>query len=190
MGERRPPEAAALQPHERRALEILFGRSKCPVEISRRAGITGGAKVRLQRGFAKWTRLVGEGAKQHGWFDERSSRWRAAVRAGGVVLAAGSLLAMFVFSVTAPRVAILVLEGIPLGIVGSVLAFAIDRRSQEGADEFRRWRGFQRFLRAFSQMKDQPVPALALWEHFLVYAIPLGVADRNGKHQEMLHSAR
>src|SRR3989304_1676051 len=68
---------------------------------------------------------------------ERSSRWRAAVRAGGVVLAAGSLLAMFVFSVTAPRVAILVLEGIPLGIVGSVLAFAIDRRAQEGADAFR-----------------------------------------------------
>ena len=38
-------------------------------------------------------------------------------------------------------------------------------------------------------MKDQPVPALAVWEHYLVYAIPLGVADRVLRQLRALYPA-
>jgi uncharacterized membrane protein len=178
-----------LLPYERHALQMLFGRKGRPVRLTRFGGIGGEAKARLQRSFKKWAQQVAKTGERHGFFDERSRRLRVTVKTLGVLLAIGSFLAFFVVPFFSARAAIILLEGIPLGMLLSVLSFAIDRRSQKGADEYRRWRGFQRFLQDFSQMKDQPVPALAVWEHYLVYAIPLGVADRVLRQLRALYPA-
>ena len=74
-----------------------------------------------------------------------------------------------------------VIQGIAVGISGMVLlagSGAVRRRSQRGADDLGRWKGFRRFLRDFSEMPRAELPSLAIWEHYLVYAVPLGVADR------------
>jgi uncharacterized membrane protein len=72
--------------------------------------------------------------------------------------------------------------GIAAVIVSAVVLFAgggaLKRRSQRGADDLRRWQGFRRFLLDFSEMPRAELPSLVLWEHYLVYAVPLGVADR------------
>lgn len=51
-------------------------------------------------------------------------------------------------------------------------------RSIYGSNQFARWKAFKNFLQDFSNLKDAEPPSLVLWEHFLVYAISLGVAQR------------
>ena len=67
------------------------------------------------------------------------------------------------------------------GIVGFALipgSFAIMRRTPQAADALHRWQAFRRYLTDFSRLQEYPPPAVTLWEHYLVYAITLGVADR------------
>ncbi len=136
------PSADDLLPYESRALQMLFGRKGRPVRLTRVGGIGGEAKVRLQRSFNKWAQQVARAAERHGFFDERSRRLRATVKTLGVLLAIGSFLSFFVAPFFSARAAIILLEGIPLGILLAILSFAIDRRSQKGADEYRSGGGF------------------------------------------------
>jgi uncharacterized membrane protein len=50
--------------------------------------------------------------------------------------------------------------------------------TEYGADQLARWRSFRRFLLHFSKMDRSTVPSLAIWEHYLVYAVILGVAKQ------------
>ena len=47
-----------------------------------------------------------------------------------------------------------------------------------GADQLMKWRAFRKFLLHFSAMERSAVPALIIWEHYLVYAVVLGVAKQ------------
>ncbi|HEY3247385.1 MAG TPA: DUF2207 domain-containing protein [bacterium] len=68
---------------------------------------------------------------------------------------------------------------IPLGIVLiAIAAKALSRRTPEAALEVKRWDAFARFMSDFSSFKDAGPQVLPLWEHYLVYATALGVADR------------
>lgn len=60
------------------------------------------------------------------------------------------------------------------GVLG--VSPTIKRRTIKGATEYEQWDALRRFLLDFSELKDAPIEAVALWEHFLVYAVPLGVA--------------
>lgn len=51
-------------------------------------------------------------------------------------------------------------------------------RSIYGSNQFAKWKAFKSFLQDFSNLKDAEPPSLVLWEHFLVYAISLGVAEK------------
>ncbi len=57
-----------------------------------------------------------------------------------------------------------------------IYSLLIRRRSKYGVEQFKMWKAFKRFLRHFSQLDKADLPAVTLWEHFLVYAITLGVA--------------
>ena len=41
-----------------------------------------------------------------------------------------------------------------------------------------KWKGFKRFLKHFSKMEEKDYGSIVLWEHYLVYAIGLGIADK------------
>jgi uncharacterized membrane protein len=57
-----------------------------------------------------------------------------------------------------------------------IYSLVIRRRSRYGVEQFKMWKAFRKFLRHFSQLDKADLPAVVLWEHFLVYAITLGVA--------------
>ncbi|MGY6499412.1 MAG: DUF2207 family protein [Acidimicrobiales bacterium] len=59
---------------------------------------------------------------------------------------------------------------LPLGVLHRARTPAGTRRDME-------WRGLQRFLRDFSRLDEAPVGHLALWDHYLVAATALGVAE-------------
>lgn len=57
-----------------------------------------------------------------------------------------------------------------------IYSLLIRRRSRYGVEQFKMWKAFKRFLQHFSQIDKAELPAVVLWEHYLVYAITLGVA--------------
>lgn len=64
--------------------------------------------------------------------------------------------------------------------VGIIFAFYVNqikRRSYQGNEDYVRWMAFKNFLMDFSSFDDYPMPSIVIWEHYLVYATELGIAE-------------
>lgn len=48
--------------------------------------------------------------------------------------------------------------------------------SQKGVDQYSMWMAFKKFLLTFSKMDRAELPSIEIWDHYLVYAVSLGVA--------------
>jgi len=68
-------------------------------------------------------------------------------------------------------------------ILGLLVIVFFPRRwyTSYGTEQITKWKAFRRYLLDFSQIGDSSIPSLALWEHYLVYAVALGFADRAAK---------
>ncbi len=62
------------------------------------------------------------------------------------------------------------------GVLQAVLSFLLRRRSYKAALQFCQWAAFRKFLLHFSQIKEALPSSMEIWEHYLVYAVGLGVA--------------
>lgn len=89
---------------------------------------------------------------------------------------------IFVFIGTS---ALAVFTGNPIGFLASlggvILLIAgafLRRRSPMGSTHLAMWQAFRRFLLHFSSLDRADVPSLIIWEHYLVYAVALGVAKQ------------
>ncbi|NLB21117.1 MAG: DUF2207 domain-containing protein, partial [Clostridium sp.] len=73
--------------------------------------------------------------------------------------------------------------GIILASFGGLMLFGliamnfVRKYSLKGAEHTAMWNAFKKFLLDFSNMRDAEVPSLVIWEHYLVYATSLGVAE-------------
>lgn len=78
---------------------------------------------------------------------------------------------------------------IALSLVGIVWVSAystkVIRRTKEANEDYVKWKAFRKFLTDFSSMKDYPMPSVTIWEHYLVYATTLGVANLVEKQLRM-----
>ena len=63
-------------------------------------------------------------------------------------------------------------------IIYLVYIASIKKRSVKGNEDFVKWKAFRDFLLDFGNLKDYPMPGVVVWEHFLVYATSLKVADK------------
>ncbi len=50
------------------------------------------------------------------------------------------------------------------------------KRTRYGVEQTAMWKAFKRFLLHFSNLDKAEIPSIIIWEHYLVYAISLGVA--------------
>lgn len=50
--------------------------------------------------------------------------------------------------------------------------------TQQGADEQEKWKALARYMEEYSLLNEKEVPALVLWEKYLVYATAFGIADK------------
>ncbi len=124
------------------------------------------------RRFKSWRGLAKREAKRLGVVDPVSKKMCGVAAGLGFIvfflsIVLGAMLSSPVFFAS--------------GLIGFALipaSFAILRRTPEAARQLHRWQAFRRYLTDFSQLERYPAPAVALWEHYLVYAITLGVADR------------
>lgn len=68
--------------------------------------------------------------------------------------------------------------GIVAGLVLAPLGILHRSRTPAGTRRHAEWKGLKKFLADFSTLDDAPVGHLVLWEHYLVAATALGVADQ------------
>lgn len=72
---------------------------------------------------------------------------------------------------------------IGLIVLGGVMIFGlialnfVRKYSRRGVEHKAMWEAFRKFLQDFSNMKEAEIPSLVIWEHYLVYATSLGVAE-------------
>ena len=73
--------------------------------------------------------------------------------------------------------------GVILAIISIMILFGlaalnfVRKLSLKGAEHTAMWSAFKKFLLDFSNLKEAEVPSLVIWEHYLVYATSLGIAE-------------
>lgn len=116
--------------------------------------------------------------KNHDYFEKNLSRGKMEANLYGAALVFGPIItivlwAMFNIKVTACIVIMLIAIAGYFAYVGS-----IKKRSIAGNEEYAKWCAFKNFLEDFSSFEDYPIPGIVVWEHYLVYATSLKIADK------------
>lgn len=115
-----------------------------------------------------WTKDIKKAAEAHQFFE--GTAWPGII-AGIIITILGFILFFGNFFVTGFVAAF----GGPFLLVGSVM---IKKLTPKGADHYAKWKAFRQFLLHFSQLDRSTIPAMAVWEHYLVYAVVMGVAKQ------------
>lgn len=76
-------------------------------------------------------------------------------------------------------------------LINAILAICINskisRLTQEGINEKAEWKGLKKYMEEFSLLDEKEVPALTVWEEFLVYATAFGIADKVIKQLKLVY---
>ena len=76
-------------------------------------------------------------------------------------------------------------------IINSILAGLISRKlsnlTQKGIDEKEKWKGLKKYMEDFSLLNEKEIPALEVWEEYLVYATVFGIADKVIKQLKVVY---
>jgi uncharacterized membrane protein len=130
--------------------------------------------------YQQWQKAVKNEFQKHNYFSRSKEGLNIALKtvllqiAGFLVLVLGAILLRVSWLVLIPLLLTIIFTGVGLIIYGGL----IRKKTQEGVNEYHKWSAFKRFLLHFSNMKDYEIPSLIIWEHYLVYAISLGIADK------------
>jgi len=74
-----------------------------------------------------------------------------------------------------------------LGFIMMIRSMPQTRATQYRADAEERWESFKRYIVDYSRLEEAKLAAIHLWEHYFVYAVALGVAERVlNQFQELL----
>ena len=173
---------ATLKNHEQLLLDFLF------LDVGDNQKLDGQLEIsfedieryarRKSTAFAKfwkeWKAEVEAAAEEHQFFD-KSGKYAETIMA-----LVGFLFIFFAFVAGVASLAStgIIVACIISGIIMIIAAATIRRRSQSGSTDYAKWKAFKRFLEHFSEISRQDIPALVVWEHYLVYAITLGVAKK------------
>ncbi|HHT73074.1 MAG TPA: DUF2207 domain-containing protein [Firmicutes bacterium] len=184
-------EGGSLKPHEQAVLDLFFEdvqQSLKGKEESEGPGVTlsdvESYARRHRRAFREfwigWQEDVKRAAAKHNFFESISGMPQVL----GFLTGLGSVglaVAAFIFGWWISGIGLVV-----AGVVFTILSAVLRRRTVRGSNDYARWKAFRRFLLHFSELPRQEVPALVIWEHYLVYAVTLGVAQQVIKQLEIV----
>lgn len=180
-GALRKPEEAALRPHEQELLTYLSDT------------VAGGRGYLYLHEIEEYAKDHSEGFYQF-WQD-----WTEGLNLKGEELnffeSGGSMVAKIVIAgILMFILAALLLSRLPIlgfaliagGFIVILVPLFFKRRSPSGQEDYVKWKAFRKFLLDFSQMESYEIPSLVIWEHYLVYAVTLGVAKEVIKQLELV----
>lgn len=121
--------------------------------------------------YSSWERAASSAADKYKFMDSSN---RTARVAAGLVGAALVAVSIAVFAASSFR---FTAGSLLVGALAAILCAALSsRRTLSAQTEYTKWQAFRRYLRHFSNIKEAPILSVAIWEHYLVYAVVLGVA--------------
>lgn len=177
-------DTASLKQHETNLINWFFysigdGKSVTLKEIENYSK-TSRTQSSFRHQYQQWQKAVKKEFQKYNYFGRSQEGLKVAVKTVVLeiiillVLVVGAILLRVTWLVLIPLLLAIVFTGVGLVIYGGV----IRKKTQEGVNEHEKWSAFKRFLQHFSNMKDYEIPSLVIWEHYLVYAISLGIAER------------
>lgn len=125
---------------------------------------------RFKKDYDKWCDLAKKEAEKNGFFDKTSKKGIAIGIVFSLFYLLLGLLTLLIFK--APAGLVLMIQFIILFIFSA----RISRRTAYGNEQKAMWDAFKNFLKDFSRLDKAGMPSIIIWEHYLVYAISLGVA--------------
>ncbi len=124
----------------------------------------------FKKDYDEWCKLAKNEAQKQGFIDKSSKKGSTIGVLISLAYLALGLLISFVFDSSWGFLLI------GLFVVMIIFSARISRRTQYGNEQKAMWGAFKNFLKDFSQMDKAVLPSIIIWEHYLVYAISLGVA--------------
>lgn len=128
------------------------------------------AALQFKRDYELWRKLVKNEAKTLHFFDESVNKGKVTAIIAGILYIFAGFIGTFML------VNLLSLLLVPLGFVMLLFGALMKRWSREGIEQKFMWQAFKRFLTDFSNLEEAKMTSVVIWEHYLVYAISLGVA--------------
>lgn len=159
--------------HEQTLIEFLFNQVGGGNSIVSLNALNTYAKKRPEatKGFwTLWKYNINAQTIEKDFFDKSSGKAQTALVIFAILLFIGTFLFIginFFF----PAIGMIV-----SAVVAILAATRMKRRTQYGESQLALWIAFRRFLKDFSNLDKATLPHLILWEHYLVYAVVLGVA--------------
>ncbi len=118
----------------------------------------------------KFKAIIAKQAKSENLFLSNSNKF--------IMLLISAILAIpYALLVTNSEVFTLKIIIIIIFAINAVYISVLKKRSINGAEEYYKWLSFKNFLIDFSKLDERNLPEIKLWEHYLVYAIALGVNE-------------
>ncbi|UNC93448.1 DUF2207 domain-containing protein [Candidatus Contubernalis alkaliaceticus] len=163
-----------LAPHELDLINYLFSTIAVGENELNFSDIEKHAKKNpsgFQGFYSGWQSTLKLNCDKYEFFDPITKKGKTQEFAVGAVLIIVGFLLFFVNMIVTGFAMLL------SGVVMLVAAAVLRRRSRQGVTQFAKWKAFRKFLLDFSQMDRAGIPSLVIWEHYLVYAISLGIAE-------------
>ena len=83
---------------------------------------------------------------------------------------------------------------VPLAVVLAINAILVGMMAsrtnpftQPGVDEREKWKAFKKYMKDFSLLKEKEIPALVVWEKYLVFATAFGISDKVLKQLKVIY---
>lgn len=138
-------------------------------EIADYARTSSGAR-RFAEDYNTWRNMAKDEAEKNKFFEASCKKGQliGILSAVGYIVAGIMLTSVFE---TGFGVAVIIQS-----IILFIFSARLNKRTVYGNEQNAMWKAFKNFLKDFSQMDKAIIPSIVIWEHYLVYAISLGVA--------------
>lgn len=162
-----------LRPHEVHLLDFLFrqvGQMQPTVWFSALKTFRKTERQAMADFVAAFRSEVATSVAAMGFFEQH--RTGRKVGKAGFYIGIACAVGFYTNKLFAPMVAAMAVTG------AFLLVWSKSRiLTESGQWQVDRWQAFRRFLKDFSNLDRAQLPQLILWEHYLVYATALGVAE-------------
>lgn len=132
------------------------------------------AALQFKKDYDYFKVKVKDTAEKQGFFTANSLEGAKLYVLLSVLFILSALIGIFFFG-SFIAIGLAVLGGVLL--MGLVSLNFIRKYTRRGVEHKAMWEAFRKFLQDFSNMREAEIPSLVIWEHYLVYATSLGVAE-------------
>lgn len=172
-----------LLPHEKHIIdwfikEIGDGQKVTIEQIEKYGKKSYADATKFSNQGSQFKRKVKIEAVKHNFFENAAEKAKNKAQVYVLLPIAFAVICLFIAPLFHVVAAVNGFIALAIMVIYFVYLYSIKRRSKEGNEQFAKWKAFKRFLEEFSMMKDYPMPSVIVWEHYLVYATSLKIADK------------